>query len=76
MPDIAYWDFRRSLFEHVNDLQESGGVSQEIALWSSRDLSTFYRAKRNAGNSRHAKSAAWIEVDDVHEHIGGTYPLR
>ena len=27
-PDIAYWDFRRSLFEYVNDLRESGGVSQ------------------------------------------------
>ena len=49
---------------------------EEIALQSSRDLSTFYRAKHNAGNSRHAKSTAWIEVDDVYEHISGTYLLR
>ena len=49
---------------------------EEVALQSSRDLSTFYRAKRDAGNSRHAKSTAWVEIDAEREYVSRAYPAE
>ena len=49
---------------------------EEIAPQSSRDLNTFYRANRDAGNSRYAKSTAWIEIDAVRDYVGRTYPAE